>query len=50
MEAAAQAQVKRLVLIHSSPIESLDYSKDLESVRSIFPNAEIGYDGMEIDF
>jgi len=50
LEAAARAQVKRLVLIHSSPIESLDYSTDLESVRSIFPNVKIGCDGMEIDF
>jgi ribonuclease BN (tRNA processing enzyme) len=50
LQAAARAQVKRLVLIHSSPIESLDYSADFESARPLFPAAEIGYDGMELDF
>lgn len=50
LQAATQAQVRRLVLIHSSPIPELDYSADLESVRSIFPNVEIGQDHMEIEF
>jgi ribonuclease BN (tRNA processing enzyme) len=50
LEVAACAQVKRLILIHSNPIEALDYSADFESVRSLFPSAEIGQDGMEIDF
>lgn len=50
LRAAAQAQAKRLVLIHSSPIPALDYSADLESVRHLFPNVEIGHDHMEIEF
>lgn len=50
LQAAARAQVKRLVLIHSSPIPTLDYSTDLESVRHLFPNVEIGRDHLEIEF
>jgi ribonuclease BN (tRNA processing enzyme) len=50
LQVAALAQVKRLVLIHSSPIEPLDYSADFESARPLFPATEIGYDGMELDF
>jgi ribonuclease BN (tRNA processing enzyme) len=49
-QAAAQAQVKRLILIHSSPIEALRYDADLVSARQIFPALEVGRDEMEIDF
>jgi ribonuclease BN (tRNA processing enzyme) len=47
---AMQAQVKRLILIHSSPIEALDYSRDIENARKIFPSTEIAFDGMEVEF
>jgi ribonuclease BN (tRNA processing enzyme) len=47
---AALARVKRLILIHKSPIENLDISPDLPAARSIFPSIEIGQDAMQIDF
>ena len=47
---AAAADVKRLVLIHKSPIESLDIHPDLAAARQIFANTEIAEDGMEFDF
>lgn len=50
LQAAANANVKRLILIHSSPIPVLEYSADLETARHIFPSAEIGHDGMVLDF
>lgn len=50
LQAAASANVKRLILIHSSPITSLDYSTGLETARHIFPAVEIGQDGMELHF
>lgn len=49
-QVAAKAGVKRLVLIH---FDSLDETEDpigLEAVRRIFPAAEIGEDGGEIEF
>jgi ribonuclease BN (tRNA processing enzyme) len=50
MQVSAAAGVKRLVLIHHSPIETLEYSAGLERARQIFAPVEIGFDGMEIDF
>jgi ribonuclease BN (tRNA processing enzyme) len=50
LQVAARAQVKRLILIHSSPIPTLDYAADLESVRHLFPSVEIGQDKMELEF
>jgi ribonuclease Z len=47
---AAAAGVKRLILIHKSPIESLDIHPDLAAARRIFPNTEIGEDRMELEF
>jgi ribonuclease Z len=47
---AAAAGVKRLVLIHKSPIEALDIHPDLAAARRIFANTEIAEDGMELDF
>ena len=41
-QVATRAQVKRLILIHHSPIEALNYSADLEHVRQIFPLIEVG--------
>lgn len=49
-QVAARAQVKRLILIHHSPLEALNYTADLEHARQIFPVIEVGYDGMEVDF
>ncbi len=47
---AAAAGVKRLVLIHKSPIELLDIHPDLSAARRIFPAAEVGEDGIQLDF
>lgn len=47
---AAAAGVKRLVLIHKSPIESLDIRPDLAAARRIFSNTEVAEDGMELEF
>ena len=47
---AAAAGVQRLVLIHKSPIESLDIRPDLASARRIFANTEVAEDGMELAF
>ena len=47
---APRAQVKRLILVHHSSFEVLDYGVDLERARQIFPSFEVAYDGMEIDF
>jgi ribonuclease Z len=49
-QVAARAQVKRLILIHHSPLEELNYNADLERARQVFPLIEVGHDGMEIDF
>jgi ribonuclease BN (tRNA processing enzyme) len=49
-QVAARAQVKRLILIHHSPFEELNYIADLERARQVFPLIEMGHDGMEIDF
>lgn len=46
---AAQAGVKRLVLIHFNPM-GWPLEPDLPAAREIFSNTEIGYDGMEIAF
>ncbi|MEI6291219.1 MAG: MBL fold metallo-hydrolase [Chloroflexota bacterium] len=50
LETAAAAKVKKLVLIHHSPVQSLDFSRELEHCRQIFPDVEIGYDLMLVDF
>ena len=49
-QAAARAQVKRVVLIHHSPLKELGYETGLEQARQIYPRLEIGFDEMEIDF
>jgi ribonuclease Z len=49
-QVARAAGVRRLVLVHFDP---LDVSADpigLVSVRAIFPRAELGFDGMELEF
>ena len=46
---AAQAHVKRLILIHKDPL-GWEVDRDLPTASQIFPFIEIGQDGMEIDF
>jgi ribonuclease Z len=46
---AAQAGVKRLLLIHKNPV-GWPIDVDLPAARKIFPTAELGQDGMEVDF
>ena len=50
MQVAANAKVKRLVLIHMNPlVDDVDPIR-LEEGRKIFANAEIAVDNMEIEF
>ena len=49
-QVAARAQVKRVLLIHPSPLKELRYDDELEQACQIYPRLEMGYDGMEIDF
>lgn len=48
--ASAAARVKRLVLIHHSPLDTLDIEPDLAQARRIFPDTQIGRDGMSLEF
>lgn len=50
LETAAAAKVNKLVLIHHSPVASLEFTHELENSKQIFPNVEIGYDLMTVDF
>ena len=47
---AAQAQVKRLFLIHHNTLGLRIDGAELDNARKIFPKTEIGLDGMEIEF
>lgn len=49
-QVAAKAQVQRLVLIHHNTLGLRVGGAELESAKAIFPNTEVGLDGMEIDF
>jgi ribonuclease BN (tRNA processing enzyme) len=46
---AAQAGIKRLILIHPNPV-GWPIEPDLPAARKIFPATEIGRDGMDIEF
>lgn len=46
---ARAAGVKRLILVHVNPLSLEDDPIGLAAVRQIFPQSEIGCDGMEID-
>ena len=48
-QAAKACGAKRLVLVHIDPQHSDDDPIGIETVRSIFPAAEIGEDLMEIE-
>jgi ribonuclease BN (tRNA processing enzyme) len=50
LDVAARAQVKRLVLIHHSPVKSLGYSADIEAIRPNSMEVEISHDGMQLEF
>jgi ribonuclease BN (tRNA processing enzyme) len=49
-QVAVAADVGRLVLVHTDPQYDSDTRYDLDAARRVFPNTEIGCDGMEIEF
>jgi ribonuclease BN (tRNA processing enzyme) len=49
-EVAAAANVGRLALVHFDSLADGEEPVDLTTVRRAFPRAELGYDGMAIDF
>lgn len=50
VEVAAAANVGRLVLVHIDPMAADDAGYDLTAARRVFPNLQIGCDGMELEF
>ena len=48
-QVAARAAVKRLVLLHFNPLDASDDPINLPAAQRIFPAAEVGYDGMELE-
>lgn len=49
-EVAAAADVKRLILIHLDPLNDSSDPVGIAAARRIFPNTQIGHDGLAIDF
>lgn len=49
-EVARLAEVKRLVLIHTNPLDDSEDPVDLKRARSIFPATELGHDLDELEF
>jgi len=49
-EAAKAAGAKRLLLVHVNPASEEDDPIGLAGVKKIFPNAELGLDGMVVEF
>jgi ribonuclease BN (tRNA processing enzyme) len=49
-EAARAAGVKRLLLLHTNPLDDSDDPVGLPTIRAIFPKAELAEDGMVVDF
>ena len=49
-QVAAKAGAKRLILIHIDSLDETDDPIGLVAVRRVFPDAELGEDGMEIEF
>jgi ribonuclease BN (tRNA processing enzyme) len=47
---AAETQVGRLVLIHLNTLRSEAREPELDRIQSIFPNTEVAFDRMEIEF
>jgi ribonuclease BN (tRNA processing enzyme) len=50
LQVAAAAQAGRLVLVHINPQMRDDAEMDVDRVRSMFPQVEIGVDRMELEF
>jgi ribonuclease Z len=49
-QVARAAGAKRLLLIHTKPVDDSDDSIGLETIRAIFPQAELAQDGLTVDF
>ncbi len=49
-QTARVAGVKRLVLTHVNPATDIDDPIGMPTIRKIFPGAELGYDGMVLEF
>jgi ribonuclease BN (tRNA processing enzyme) len=49
-EVAAAANVGRLILVHFDSLAESDSPVDLQAVRRHFQRAELGFDGMEVEF
>ncbi|HEY1068520.1 MAG TPA: MBL fold metallo-hydrolase [Pirellulales bacterium] len=47
-QVAKKAEVKRLILVHLNPYSDDQDPVGLDVARSIFPDAELGYDGMVV--
>lgn len=47
---AAQACVGRLILVHMNPAVPDDDPVGLDVARMVFPNTDLGFDGMALDF
>ena len=52
VQLARQAGVGRLFLVHINPLarQAEPFPSGVESVREIFPETQVGQDGMVIDF
>jgi ribonuclease Z len=50
LQVAAKAGVGRLVLVHINPMMKDDGEMNVDRVRRLFPNVEIGVDRMELEF
>jgi ribonuclease BN (tRNA processing enzyme) len=49
-QTARAAGVKRLVLTHVNPATDVEDPIGMPAIRKVFPGAELGYDGMLLDF
>jgi ribonuclease Z len=47
---AAEAKVRRLVLVHLDPMMTDSSAFDLAGARRVFAECEVGFDGMEVEF
>lgn len=49
-QVARAAEVGRMILVHINPLLESDDEIDIAAAKRIFPNVEIGFDGMELNF
>jgi ribonuclease Z len=49
-QVAKKAGVRKLVMVHLDPMENSDDPVDIATARRVFPAADTGYDGMELEF